>query len=268
MSSRINRKCVLLNRPEGLPQVSDFGVVEEAAMDPAPGCVTVAVEHLSIDPFIRAALNEGSAHSPVPIGGTLPALGVGRVIASATPDFAEGDPVHGTLLAQTVATLPVAMVQNADVSRVPLTAYLGVLGMTGGLTAYFGMRDVAAPKRGETVVVSAAAGAVGSIAGQIARIDGARVIGIAGGPKKVHYVVDELGFDACIDYKGEDLGARLGVSISSTHTPSGSGKKSAQRGSIGMSGPMSSCTGGGCSTPSRLSSSQLACMSATMKATR
>jgi NADPH-dependent curcumin reductase CurA len=209
MADRVNRKVVLRHRPDGLPKLSDFGVDEEPVADPAPGLVVVEVEHLSIDPFLRAALNEGSAHPAVPIGGLLPALGVGRVTASAVPELKVGDPVFGTTLAQTFATLPPMMIEKADLSNVPLTAYLGTLGGTGGLTSYFGIRDVGAVQAGETVVISAAAGAVGSIAGQIARIDGARVIGIAGGPEKVRYVVDELGFDACIDYKGENLDARL-----------------------------------------------------------
>jgi len=209
MTNRVNRKAVLRNRPSGLPKASDFGIDEDPVADPAPGLVVVEVEHLSIDPFMRAALNEGSAHPAVPIGGLLPALGVGHVVASAVPELKVGDPVFGTTLAQTFATLPPMMIEKADVSDVPLTAYLGALGGTSGLTAYFGIRDVGAVKPGETAVISAAAGAVGSIAGQIARIDGARVIGIAGGPEKVRYVVDELGCDACIDYKGEDLDARL-----------------------------------------------------------
>jgi NADPH-dependent curcumin reductase CurA len=209
MADRINRKVVLRHRPDGLPNASDFGIDEEPVADPAPGLVVVGVEHLSIDPFMRAALNEGSAHPAVPIGGLLPALGVGHVVASAVPELKVGDPVFGTTLAQTFATLPPMMIEKADVSQVPLTAYLGALGGTGGLTAYFGIRDVGAVKAGETAVISAAAGGVGSIAGQIARIDGARAIGIAGGPDKVRYVVDELGYDACIDYKGENLDARL-----------------------------------------------------------
>ena len=176
MADRVNHKVVLRHRPDGLPNASDFGIEEEPVADPAPGLVVVEVEHLSIDPFMRAALNEGSAHPAIPIGGLLPALGVGHVVASAVPELKVGDPVFGT---------------------------------TGGLTAYFGVRHVGAVKAGETAAISAAAGAVGSIAGQIARIDGARVIGIAGGPEKVRYVVDELGCYACIDYKGEDLDARL-----------------------------------------------------------
>jgi NADPH-dependent curcumin reductase CurA len=115
----------------------------------------------------------------------------------------------GPLCAQTIATLPDIMLQPIDEKRAPITAYLGVLGMTTGLTAYFGIREVGHVKPGETVVVSAAAGAVGSLAGQIARLDGARVIGIAGGPDKCRHLTKELGFDAAVDYKGEDVDARL-----------------------------------------------------------
>lgn len=206
----INRKIVLRNRPEGAPQLGDFEVAEEPIGDPPPGAATVAVEHLSIDPFIRASLNEGSAHPAVPIGGLLPALGCGRVVASNAPELKVGDAVSGTTMAQTHATLPASMFDAVtETDGVPLRAHLGVLGSTAGLTAYFGIREIGRVQPGETVVVSAAAGAVGSIVGQIARIDGGRVIGIAGGPEKTAYLTDELGFDDAIDYKNESVAERL-----------------------------------------------------------
>ena len=210
MADLVNRKCVLIERPNGRPEPSQFEIVEEPLGPPPEGAARIAVEHLSIDPFIRAALNPGSAHPPVTLGAMLPALGVGRVIESNCEGLKAGDSVCGTVMAQTHATLPAMMVDVVDDSDVPLRTYLGVLGSTAGLTAYFGILDVGAVKEGDVVLMSAAAGAVGSIAGQIAKIKGAHVIGIAGGPEKVRFVCDELGFDACIDYKSEDVAARLG----------------------------------------------------------
>ena len=209
MSAASNRRVVLAARPQGAPKQEDFRVedVELGALE--EGQVLVGVEHLSIDAFIRTTLEEVAFHGSVPIGGTIPALGVGRVIESASPDFAASDGVFAPVGAQTRALLPAAMLQKVDEKRAPLRAYLGALGMTTGLTAYFGIRNVGLVKQGETVVVSGAAGAVGSIAGQIAKLDGGRVIGIAGGPDKVRFLVDELGFAGAIDYKGEDVGKRL-----------------------------------------------------------
>ncbi len=204
-----NRKVVLARRPQGLPTDSDFRIEEETVGEVAAGHVRVAVEHLSIDAFIRTVLEESSYHPSVAIGETVTAFGVGRVVESQAPELAVGDAVRGPVLAQTLATLPARYVERVDAERAPLTAYLGVLGLTSGVTAYVGIRDVAAVRPGETVVVSGAAGGVGSMAGQIARIDGARVIGIAGGAHKAKHLVEELGFDAVVDYKREDVAARL-----------------------------------------------------------
>lgn len=207
--TRINRKVVLARRPNGLPSPSDFRVEEEAVGELPAGCVRVVVEHLSIDAFIRTILEESSYHPSVDIGGTITAFGVGHVLESNAPEFAPGDAVRGPLFAQILATLPASMLEKVDTERAPLLAYLGVLGLTSGVTAYVGVRHVGAVKPGETFVVSGAAGAVGSLAGQIARIDGARVIGIAGGARKVEHLTKDLGFDAAIDYKREDVAARL-----------------------------------------------------------
>jgi NADPH-dependent curcumin reductase CurA len=184
--------------------------VEQEAVGELPdACVRVEVECLSIDAFIRTILEESSYHPSVAIGETVTAFGVGHVLESNAPGLAPGDAVRGPLLAQTLATLPGRMLEKVDGDRAPLTAYLGALGLTSGVTAYVGVRDVGAVKPGETFVVSGAAGGVGSLAGQIARIDGARVIGIAGGARKVEHLVKDLGFDAAIDYKSEDVAARL-----------------------------------------------------------
>ena len=205
----VNRRVVLARRPDGTPARADFRLEEGPVGELPAGHVRVAVEHLSIDAFIRTILEESSYHPSVGLGETVSAFGVGRVVESCAPGLAPGDPVRGLLSAQTVATVPTPLVEKVDADRAPLTAYLGVLGVTSGVTAYVGVRDVGAVKPGETFVVSGAAGGVGSVAGQIARLEGARVIGIAGGAHKVRHLVDELGFDAAIDYKREDVDARL-----------------------------------------------------------
>jgi NADPH-dependent curcumin reductase CurA len=209
VATEINRKVVLAARPDGVPQPSCFRLEEEPLAPLVDGQVRVDVSHLSIDAFIRTTLEEVAYHGAVGIGSTITALGVGHVRESRSDRFAPGDAVMAPLGAQTIATLPDVMVQPIDENRAPATAYLGVLGMTAGLTAYFGIREVGRVQRGETVVVSAAAGAVGSLAGQIARMDGGRVIGIAGGPAKCRVLTEELGFDEAVDYKGEDVDARL-----------------------------------------------------------
>ncbi len=205
----INRRIVLAKRPVGIPDASCFSIDEQPVAELAAAEVLVEVDHLSIDPFIRTSLNEESYHSPVAIGATVTALGVGRVIESRAAGLEVGDGVFGPLGIQTIARLPGGILKKVDEKRAPLTAYLGALGLTSGMTSYFGIREVGAVVPGDTVVVSGAAGAVGSLAGQIARIEGGRVIGIAGGPQKVDYVERELGLDACIDYKNEDVDARL-----------------------------------------------------------
>jgi NADPH-dependent curcumin reductase CurA len=209
MAADINRRVILAKRPIGVPEPSCFRVEEEALAPLEDGQVRIDVSHLSIDAFIRTTFEEVAYHGSNPVGATVVALGVGRVRESRSSRFAPGDAVSAPLGAQTIATLPDIMVQPVDEKRAPMTAYLGVLGMTTGLTSYFGIREVGHVKPGETVVVSAAAGAVGSLAGQIARLDGARVIGIAGGPDKCRHLTETLGFDAAVDYKGEDVDARL-----------------------------------------------------------
>ncbi len=209
MATDTSRKVVLASRPTGIPGSSNFRIEEEGLEALADGQVRVDVTHLSIDAFIRTTLEEESYHTPVPIGGTIMAFGVGHVRESRSAGFAPGDAVCGPVGARSVATVPAGMLVKADETRAPLSARLGVLGLTSGFTAYMGVRHVGFVKAGETFVVSGAAGAVGSLAGQIAKLDGARVIGIAGGPAKTKHLVEALGFDAAIDYKGEDVAARL-----------------------------------------------------------
>ena len=208
----MNHKIVLASRPVGLLTPENFRLETETLSDPGPGEVLVAVETLGVDAFIRTMLEESAYHGSTPLGGTVTALGVGRVLASADAALAEGTAVFGPLGAQTVARLPGVALRPLDVSRVPATAYLGALGLTTGMTAYVGICYVGAVREGETVVVSGAAGAVGMMAGQIAKLSGAgTVIGIAGGPDKAAFLVDELGYDAAIDYRNEDVAARIGA---------------------------------------------------------
>jgi NADPH-dependent curcumin reductase CurA len=202
---------VLVKRPQGVPEASCWKLVEaEEVPELSPSHALVEVLYLSIDPAMRAWLDEDCHVPPVAIGETMRALGVGRVLSSDSPALKPGDHVSGPLGVQKFAHLPGILLQKIDEQQAPPSAYAGVLGLTGGITAYFGILDRGAVQPGETVVVSAAAGCVGSIAGQIAKIRGARVIGIAGGAYKVRHVIDELGFDDCIDYKAEEVHASLG----------------------------------------------------------
>ena len=212
MSSSLptNHKITLVSRPVGMPLLSDFGHETEPVTEPEPGHAVVAVDVLSIDAFIRTVLNERAYHGGMTLGGTVTALGVGHVLRSNDSGLHEGDTVFGPLGAQTVASLPIVALRKVDISHFPATTYLGALGLTTGITAYVGMTQVAAVKDGDVVVVSGAAGAVGSMAGQIARrLGAATVIGIAGGPQKAAFLVDTLGFDAAIDYKSENIETRL-----------------------------------------------------------
>ncbi len=172
---------------------------------PGPGEILVAISHISIDPAMRAWMNAVPSYiEPVAIGAVMRAGAIGRVSASEHPGFAVGDHVYGLFGVQEFALSDGGDMIKVDPSLAPLPTYLGALGMTG-LTAYFGLLEVARLREGETVAVSGAAGAVGSVAGQIAKLKGARAIGIAGGPEKCRWIVEELGFDAAIDYKSENL---------------------------------------------------------------
>src|SRR5215831_8772754 len=203
-----NHQFRLAARPVGLPKRSDWNYVEEPVRQPGEGEVLVKALYLSLDPAMRGWMNEGRSYiAPVGIGEVMRAGGAGRVIASGNPAFAVGDHVTGVLGVQEYALI------NADAARgltkvdpklAPLPVYVGALGITG-LTAYFGLLDVGKAKAGDTVVVSGAAGATGMVAGQIAKIKGCRAVGIAGGPEKCSYIVKELGFDAAIDYKNENV---------------------------------------------------------------
>jgi NADPH-dependent curcumin reductase CurA len=207
-----NTRVVLVSRPDGDPTPDNFGLESVPAVPPEPGQVLVAVDMLSIDAFIRTTLDDriDSLHGSTPIGSTIGAIGVGTVIESGDDRFQPGDTVAGGLGAQTHATVSTAFLEKVDASRFGSATQLGAMGLTTGLTAYVGMKFVGRVTESDTVVVSGAAGAVGTFAGQIARLLGAkRVIGIAGGPEKGHYLVDELGYDASVDYRADNVDARL-----------------------------------------------------------
>ena len=207
--SSINRQVRLAARPSGLPEVSDWAFTEEPVPTPGDGEFVVAASYISLDPAMRGWMNEGASYiAPVEIGDVMRAGVVGEVIASQHPGFAVGDHVYSDFGVQEHAVSDGRGAIKIDPSLAPLPTYLGTLGLPG-MTAYFGLLDTGKLKEGDTVFVSGAAGAVGSVAGQIAKIKGARVIGIAGGEEKCRWLTEDLGFDAAIDYKAEDVRAAL-----------------------------------------------------------
>jgi hypothetical protein len=205
----VNRQFRLAQRPVGLPKPADWDLTQEPVPEPADGQVLVKVRYLSLDPAMRGWMNEGRSYvPPVKIGAVMRAVGGGEVLASRAPGLAPGDVVTGLFGVQEYAVIDGAQVNTVDVAAAPLPVHLSALGMPG-LTAYFGLLDIGHPSEGETVVVSGAAGAVGGLVGQIAKIVGCRAVGIAGGPEKCRHVTEVLGFDAAIDYKSEDVAAAL-----------------------------------------------------------
>ena len=205
-----NRQFRLATRPVGMPKDSDWNFAEEPVRELAVGEVLVRILYISLDPAMRGWMNDSKSYiAPVGIGEVMRAGAVGRVVKSLNPKFTEGDCVLGMLGVQEFALSDGKGLTRLDASLAPLPVYLSTLGMPG-MTAYFGLLDIGQPKPGETVVVSGAAGAVGAVVGQIAKIKGCRVVGIAGGAAKCDYVVNELGFDAAVDYKVEDVKAALG----------------------------------------------------------
>ncbi|HEY3734550.1 MAG TPA: NADP-dependent oxidoreductase [Streptosporangiaceae bacterium] len=205
----MNRQVRLAARPSGLPTAANWEFTTEPVPAADPGQFVVATSHLSIDPAMRGWMNAGPSYIPaVEIGAVMRAGAVGQVTASEHPGFAVGDHVYGAFGVQEYAASDGRGIVKLDTSLAAPATYLGALGMTG-LTAYFGLLDVGRIREGDTVVVSGAAGAVGSVAGQIAKLKGCRVIGIAGGPDKCGMLREEFGFDAAIDYKSEDLRAAL-----------------------------------------------------------
>ncbi|WP_135807009.1 NADP-dependent oxidoreductase [Halorussus marinus] len=202
--SDTNRKYLLAERPDGTPDRETFELVEQAVPDPAPGEALVRTLYLSVDPYMRGRMDAGESYAePWDVGEPLRAGVVAEVVESNGAGFEAGDVVTGNLEWADYATAPGAQLQPVDPSLGPISTALGVLGMPGR-TAYFGTREVADPKAGDTFVVTGAAGAVGSVAGQIAKRSGARVVGFAGSDEKVAFLEDDLGFDAAINYKATD----------------------------------------------------------------
>ncbi|MBO9652368.1 MAG: NADP-dependent oxidoreductase [Variovorax sp.] len=218
-----NRQIRLAKRPQGAATRDDWQFTTEPVADPAEGGVLVKTLSLSLDPAMRGWMNEGKSYiAPVELGAVMRAGGVGRVVASRNPAFAVGDIVYGTLGVQEYALVPQEEIKRSGLVKIDLSLgtigqWLNVLGMPG-MTGYFGLMDIGEPKPGETVVVSGAAGAVGQTVGQLAKIKGCRAVGIAGGQAKCDFVVKELGFDACIDYKAGPAAVREGLKV---HCPKG-----------------------------------------------
>ncbi len=209
MTAETNRQFLLAKRPVGAATRDTFTYQQVPLAEPGDGQIVVKNQYLSLDPAMRGWMNEGKSYiPPVGLGEVMRALGVGKVIASKHPGFAVGDYVNGALGVQDYYVGEPRGFYKVDPKLVPLPVYLSALGMTG-MTAYFALLEVGAPKAGDTVVISGAAGAVGSIAGQIAKLKGCRVVGIAGGKEKCAYLVETLGFDGVIDYKNEDVLAGL-----------------------------------------------------------
>jgi NADPH-dependent curcumin reductase len=215
-----NLQYRLASRPVGLPTDSNWQRVAEPVRELADGEVLVKTQYLSLDPAMRGWMNDAKSYiRPVAIGEVMRAGGIGEVVASKSPKFAVGDIVTGGLGVQTywigAADDRSAALAKIDTRLAPATVWTNTLGMPG-MTAYFGLLEVGQPKAGETVVVSGAAGAVGQTVGQVAKQLGCRVVGIAGGKEKCDFVVNELGFDACIDYKAGDIRGGL-----KEHCPNG-----------------------------------------------
>ena len=207
--SQQGKRVVLVSRPVGEPKASDFRIEEYAPPTPGSGEVLLRTIWLSLDPYMRGRMSDAPSYAtPVPIGGVMEGGTVSEVIASNNAGFAKGDIVLSRAGWQTHALSDGKGLTKIDPSIAPISTAVGVLGMPG-MTAYTGLIEIGKPKAGETVVVAAASGAVGSAVGQIARIKGARAVGIAGGKDKCNYVTRELGFDACLDHRDPDFAAKL-----------------------------------------------------------
>ena len=209
MANTVNRQIKLASRPVNYPMESDFSLVEPPLPQPREGEVLVQALWLSLDPYMRGRMRaERSYATPVELGQVMVGGVAGRIIQSRTPAFGEGEIVEGPLGWQEYAVSDGRNLRKVDLSLGPVSTALGVLGMPG-MTAYFGFLNIGQPRTGDTVVVSAASGAVGQVVGQISKIMGCRTVGLAGTPEKIDYIVNELGFDAGINYKTENLNSAL-----------------------------------------------------------
>ena len=204
-----NQQVLLKRRPDGMPVPADFDIVDAPLPEPRDGEVLLRGIYLSLDPYMRGRISGQRSYArPTEIGEVIEGRVVGQVARSNHPGFSEGDYAMGGYGWQLYSAVPGNGLLKLDPSAAPISTALGILGMPG-MTAYIGLTDIGQPKSGETVVVSAASGAVGAVAGQLAKRHGARVIGIAGGADKCRYAKDELGFDAALDHRSPDLGAAL-----------------------------------------------------------
>jgi NADPH-dependent curcumin reductase CurA len=209
----INRGFVLASRPQGAPSLENFRLVERETREPADGEVLVKHHYLSLDPYMRGRMNDVKSYAQpqkideIMVGGT-----VGEVIASKSPDFKVGEEVVGMGGWQLYATAHGRELRKIPPVGLPIQAFVGALGMPG-VTAWYGLKKIIAPKPGETVVVSAATGAVGAVVGQLTKIAGAKVVGIAGGPEKCRLAVEELGFDVCLDHRAADFADRFKAAL-------------------------------------------------------
>ncbi len=209
MAAGINRQILLKSRPDGAPGLDNFELVRSPVPEPADGEVLMRTCYLSLDPYMRGRMSAAKSYAkPVEIGECMVGGTVGEIVASRNAKFSVGDIVLGYGGWQDYAFSGGVGLRKLDPAAAPVTTALGVLGMPG-MTAYAGLLEIGRPKPGETVAVAAASGAVGSVVGQIAKIKGCRAVGIAGGPDKCRYVVEELGFDACIDHRAPDLARQL-----------------------------------------------------------
>jgi NADPH-dependent curcumin reductase CurA len=209
MSATKARQIVLAARPQGEPRLADFRLEETAIPMPGPGQILLQVQYLSLDPYMRGRMDDRKSYAPpTPLGGVMPGESVATVVASHNPVYSAGDVVLAQTGWRTYALSDRADLRKLDPAVAPVTTGLGVLGMPG-FTAYGGLRMIGKPHPGETVVVAAASGPVGSVVGQLAKLAGARAVGIAGGPEKCAYVKDELGFDAAVDHLAADFTAKL-----------------------------------------------------------
>ncbi|HLJ69879.1 MAG TPA: NADP-dependent oxidoreductase [Roseiarcus sp.] len=209
----VNKQIVLDSRPAGAAEAGNFRLIESEAPNPGPGQVLVRHLYLSLDPYMRGRMSDAKSYAkPQELGAVMVGGTVGEVVASNNPRFKAGDKVVGMGGWQNYALSDGGDLRVVDASRIPIQAYLGPLGMPG-VTAWYGLNKIIAPKNGETVVVTAATGAVGSVVGQLAKLAGATAIGVAGGPEKCAYARDELGYHVCIDHKSPSFVADLKAAL-------------------------------------------------------
>jgi NADPH-dependent curcumin reductase CurA len=209
MTGSVNRQILLKSRPEGTPTLDNFELAESPIPEPGDGAVLMRTIYLSLDPYMRGRMNATKSYAaPAVLGQPMVGGTVGEIVSSCNPKYSVGDIVLGNGGWQEYTLSDGAGLRKLDPKAAPVSTALGVLGMPG-MTAYVGLLEIGQPKPGETVVVAAASGAVGSIVGQLARIKGCRAVGIAGGTEKCCFVTGELGFDACVDHRAPDFAAQL-----------------------------------------------------------